>query len=241
MHVFLKVPDNDISLVKELGASFDVLRRSWYILDSHKNINILKKWEIQKELEFPAKIEKKFLDLHPKGIILDINSNFPNENRSFGQGLFVDLVPKSCWFSNVRSCISPANWQRVRKVVVQRAENHCEVCGVKPNNAIRLYMEVHERWDYSQENGVNTQTLKRLICLCSNCHLVTHIGFANITGRLEKAIKHLMIVNKISEDEALMEINRAHFVWENRNKTQWKLDISVITSAGISIKIGLNS
>jgi hypothetical protein len=29
------------------------------------------------------------------------------EDRSFGGGLFVDLIPDSCWFTNVRSCVGP--------------------------------------------------------------------------------------------------------------------------------------
>jgi len=33
----------------------------------------------------------------------------PGENRTFGDGLFVDLIPASCWFTNVRTCLSPAD------------------------------------------------------------------------------------------------------------------------------------
>ena len=30
----------------------------------------------------------------------------PGEDRTLGTGLFVDLVPQTCWFTNVRSCVS---------------------------------------------------------------------------------------------------------------------------------------
>ena len=36
----------------------------------------------------------------------DVPGLLPGEDRSFGSGLFVDLVPSSCWFTNVRSCVS---------------------------------------------------------------------------------------------------------------------------------------
>jgi hypothetical protein len=36
------------------------------------------------------------------------------EDRTFGSGLFVDLVPWSCWFTNVRSCVDPHDCDRTR-------------------------------------------------------------------------------------------------------------------------------
>jgi len=34
----------------------------------------------------------------------------PREDRTFDDGLFVDLIPTSCGFTNVRTCVSPADW-----------------------------------------------------------------------------------------------------------------------------------
>jgi hypothetical protein len=41
-------------------------------------------------------------------------------------------------------------------------------------------LEAHERWIYDAPTGV--QALRRLICLCTQCHTVTHFGLAQIKG-----------------------------------------------------------
>jgi hypothetical protein len=42
----------------------------------------------------------------------DVPDPLPGKDRSFGSGLFVDLVPTSCWFTNVRSCVDQRDWER---------------------------------------------------------------------------------------------------------------------------------
>lgn len=39
-------------------------------------------------------------DLARWAALPDIPDLLPGEDRSFGSGLFVDLVPSSCWFTN---------------------------------------------------------------------------------------------------------------------------------------------
>lgn len=36
----------------------------------------------------------------------DVPEVLAGEDRTFGEGLFVDLVPRTCWFTNVRSAVS---------------------------------------------------------------------------------------------------------------------------------------
>src|SRR5437868_2741641 len=43
--------------------------------------------------------------------------------------LTVELVPKSCWYSNVRSNVTEAQWDYLRRVVYKRAGWICEICG----------------------------------------------------------------------------------------------------------------
>jgi hypothetical protein len=47
------------------------------------------------------------------------------EDRGFGDGLFVDLIPDSCWFTNVRSCVNQRDWDRLRRMVYRRAKDRC--------------------------------------------------------------------------------------------------------------------
>jgi len=64
----------------------------------------------------------------------------PGEDRAFGAGLFVDMIPRSCWFTNVRTCVTPQDWERLRHMITRRADRRCEACGAcvtlaRPKNA----------------------------------------------------------------------------------------------------------
>ena len=62
----------------------------------------------------------------------DVPNLLPGEDRNFGPGLFVDLVPSSCWFSNVRSCVDQRDWERLRRMITNRADQRCEVRPTRP-------------------------------------------------------------------------------------------------------------
>ena len=47
-------------------------------------------------------------------------------------------------------------------------------------------MEAHERWIYDAPTGA--QALRRLICLSTQCHTVTHFGLAQIKGQAVEAL-----------------------------------------------------
>jgi hypothetical protein len=157
----------------------------------------------------------------------------PGEDRSFGSGLFVDLVPSSCWFTNVRSGIAMKDWERLRRMITGRAGRHCEICGFGENRARQRWLEVHERWDYHDTTG--TQKLRRLICLCSDCHRTTHYGLATLRGRAEEAHTHLRRVTGMTAAQADAHIDAAFQLWTARSQRDWSLDLSILISAGITL------
>src|SRR5512142_766305 len=129
----------------------------------------------------------------------------PGEDRSFGSGLVVDLVPQSCWFTNVRSGVAGADWDRVRRMVYRRAGDRCEACG--RDQAAGVRMEAHERWYFDHAHGV--QVLRRLICLCNGCHGATHFGLANVQGRSAEALAHLITVTGMSRRQCVYVVDSA--------------------------------
>ena len=162
----------------------------------------------------------------------------PGEDRSFGSGrLAVEPVPASCWFTNVRSGVAPAEWDRVRRMVYDRAADRCEMCGRGRDRAAGIQMEAHEFWDYDDARGV--QVLRRLICLCGGadvgCHGSIHWGLANVQGRTEGALAHLMRVTGMTRDLAAAHVEAAFEVWEARSARTWDLDLSILTSAGVEL------
>ena len=133
-----------------------------------------------------------------------------------------ELVPDSCWYSNLRSILSPAQWDMVRREAYSRANGKCMICGEAAK-----HLEAHERWIYDEENGI--QKLDTVIAVCKSCHEVIHIGRTSLLGGEERASAHFMKVNGCSYSEyrkALGEANEAH---RRRNKVpEWKLDLSYL-------------
>lgn len=132
------------------------------------------------------------------------------------------LVPDSCWYSNLRSILSPAQWDVVRKEAYGRANGRCMICGTPTKR-----LEAHEQWEYDEKNGV--QKLKNVVAVCGDCHRVIHIGRTSLMGGEERAAEHFMKVNGCSYADyrkALGEANEAH---RRRNLvSEWKLDLSYL-------------
>jgi hypothetical protein len=207
--LWLDVPFADKDAAKRLGARWDQAARRWYA--PRPGIARLDRWAARPSLP----------------------ELLPGEDRSFGSGLFVDLVPQSCWFTNVRSGVAPIEWDRVRRMVYRRAGDRCEACGRARDRAAGVQMEAHERWYFDDARRV--QVLRRLICLCNGCHGTTHFGLANVQGRSAEALAHLITVTGLSRDLAEAHIEEAFALWQERSARTWDLDLSILTSAGVEL------
>ena len=130
-----------------------------------------------------------------------------------------ELIPDSCWFSNLRSELTKSQWDMVRFDAYRRAGGKCRVCG----RAVRL--EAHEVWKFDETT--QTQVLTDVTALCHDCHSVVHIGRTQLMGDEERACKWFMQVNGCTYADyraALGEANEAHI---RRNRVgEWKLDLT---------------
>jgi 5-methylcytosine-specific restriction endonuclease McrA len=137
--------------------------------------------------------------------------------------LTIELVPRTCWYSNVRSNVTKNEWDVIRKKSYEHANHVCEICGdVGTNQGVRHNVECHEIWDYNDET--KEQTLLGLISLCPYCHKSKHVGLAQMNGELHIVVNQLMKVNDITEDEALNYINKSFDIWSKRSNFEWKLN-----------------
>lgn len=133
--------------------------------------------------------------------------------------LCFELVPDSCWYSNLRSILSPAQWDVVRKDAYARADGKCMICGAPCRR-----LEAHERWEYDEENAV--QKLKDVVAVCVKCHEVIHIGRTTLMGREREAEEHFMKVNSCSYAEYRSALGKANEDHRRRNRIpEWKLDL----------------
>lgn len=130
-----------------------------------------------------------------------------------------ELVPDSCWCSNLRSSLPAGQWDVLRKKAYARAKGKCMICGTPTTR-----LEAHEQWEYDDEAGV--QRLHNIIAICKPCHEVIHIGRTQLMGREKEACDHYMQVNNCSYVEyrkALGEANRIH---AERSRREWLLDVT---------------
>lgn len=142
--------------------------------------------------------------------------------------LQIELVPNSCWYSNVRSNVTPKQWDVIRKKVYSEANNHCEICG---GQGTRHPVECHEIWTYDE--STNVQKLDRFQALCTPCHGVKHMGLSEVRGNGTRALKWFASINKIDYRIA-QEIRNAVFEqWQQRSQLKWALDISLLARYGI--------
>lgn len=141
--------------------------------------------------------------------------------------LTVELVPKTCWYTNVRSNVTPDEWDVIRKKCYKEAGNKCEICGdTGKNQGVKHNVECHEIWDYDDENRI--QKLIGLIALCPYCHKSKHVGLAQMNGEEHIVIEHLAKVNNITISEAVGHIDDSFMIWDERSKHKWELDISYL-------------
>jgi len=209
--IHLAVPFVEKDEAKILGAKWDGECKKWYATKGHKNYDtLLDRWKMN-----------------------DTPIQLIGEDRTFGgNDLFVDLVPNTCWFSNVRSYIHPSDWDRVRNHIYERTQYICECCGINTKiNSVNGQLEAHERWNYNEENKV--QKLMRIVSLCHQCHQSTHMGLAGVLGKRKEAESHLKQVCNFSDEQVKIHISEAFALWRKRNENDWELDITLITENGI--------
>lgn len=139
--------------------------------------------------------------------------------------LFIDLIPRSAWFLNLRSELTFDEWDLVKKKTYQNAHYLCQICGGK---GAEHPVECHERWGFDSKRKI--QKLISTIALCPACHETTHFGLANERGRFVEARAHLIKVNRWSDNVADQHIREAFTLWESRSKDKWILDATWLLS-----------
>jgi hypothetical protein len=150
-------------------------------------------------------------------------------DRTPARGLTVELVPASCWFSNVRSAVTSDEWDVIRRRIYRRATYRCEVCGGRGD---AHPVECHEVFDYDDTRLM--QTLVDMVALCPACHEVKHIGFAGLRGRDEPARAHLATMNGWDDAQVDEYLDLMFELWELRSAFPWNLDLSLLADYGIA-------
>ena len=135
--------------------------------------------------------------------------------------LTIELVPMPLHYKSIRSAVSGGKWNYIRKKVYKSANWTCQTCGASDKQ-----VHAHEIWKY--DDAKHIQKLVGFICLCPDCHLVKHMGFANTQGRHDEAFGHFIKVNKLSIEEAKEIEDETWKLWTERSNNKWFQDISYV-------------
>jgi len=139
--------------------------------------------------------------------------------------LSIELVPRTAFYSNVRSEVPKEKWDRIRRRCYQQANNRCQICSsIGTKQGFNYKVECHEIWLYDETSQM--QKLKGFIALCPLCHTVKHFGLAQVRGKADMAMRHLGKVNNWTMEQVREYINECWTMWKWRNNIDWKLDVS---------------
>jgi hypothetical protein len=166
---------------------------------------------------------EKFSKRGPSRHIISIPSPWENPR------LLIELVPSTCWFSNLRSVLNEDEWKSLKSRTFKSANYSCQICDGRGDE---WPVECHEEWSYDETTG--TQSLVRLLALCPDCHQSKHPGMASIEGKEEEALAHLALINGWSRLAAENYTELAFKEWKRRSLRKWTVDVSFLRSCGFS-------
>jgi len=150
-------------------------------------------------------------------------------NRTFhdepytSRKLCIEVVPKTLWHKNLHTNLDRKEWDRVRRSIYRKYDYTCSVCGNRNTT-----MHAHEVWAYDDEKQI--QTLVDIVCLCSLCDRVKHIGLTQILavqGKVSwrETVEHYCRINQCDEATFNADHRMALHVHAIRSKFEWQQEI----------------
>lgn len=136
--------------------------------------------------------------------------------------LEIELVPETCWYSNLRTALGQELWDVIRKKAYIDAGFRCAICKIKAQ------LHCHEIWDYNIKTKI--QALKGFTALCPLCHHVKHIGLARILaeeGKLDfdNVLAHFCKVNRCKLSDFRAHEKKAFRQWKLMSAFKWTTDL----------------
>lgn len=136
--------------------------------------------------------------------------------------LTIELVPSTVWYKNLHRLLPKKVWDNLRRSIYAECDHHCGICGAGGR------MNCHEVWEYDLPR--RRQILRGFVSLCNDCHMVKHIGRAQILAHkgqldLDVLIGHFLKVNRC--DRMTFEMHQSHVrhLWRERSACSWILDL----------------
>jgi hypothetical protein len=147
----------------------------------------------------------------------------PQASSEAGPRLFIELVPRTCWLSNVRNHVTEEQWNTIRKHTFRTARYVCQICGGRGD---KWPVECHELFAY--DDSTCTQKLLSFQALCPCCHRVKHFGMTQVKGLEAEAFTQLCKVNEWTDEQARRHVSEQFALWHQRSEKEWSIDLSYL-------------
>lgn len=138
-----------------------------------------------------------------------------------------DLIPQSSWGASLANLLLGSHWQTFRERAIARAEHRCELCDATD---AKQSLEAHEMWSYQLPTSMSTkkfgiQKLDDVIAVCKQCHLCFHLGYAQVRGMEDVALRRLKALNKWSDAQLDAYQGAVWTRWQTFSNFSWALDL----------------
>lgn len=143
--VYLKVHFSEKDDAKKLGAIWDPSKKEWYVWSHYSNLHkLLERWKINTD---------------PVVLI--------GEDRNYGGNeLYIDLIPTTSWFKNVRRSVHPKDWDRLRNHVYNRVNNVCESCNIDTTKPVIPFIDFDKNTPVKIKNRNGQLVEARVETIC---------------------------------------------------------------------------
>lgn len=144
--------------------------------------------------------------------------------------LHIELIPKTCWGSNLRTKLKKSDWDKIRKNIYSNEKMCCHICGEQCKS-----LDAHEVWEFDEKNHI--QKLLEIIGVCKPCHNSIHYGRAQQIAYEKQAQEQFLKFNDCEMIDLQEEFLRVQSDYIRRSKIDnWKLDLSFIEKEGYVVK-----
>jgi hypothetical protein len=157
----------------------------------------------------------------PRDLQFYIHPSFGRRPLDWDWPLKINLVPRSCWFRNLRHIVPYEKWREIRRLILDAAGQVCETCSRRGRK-----VECHEIFKY--DDATQTQVLVGLQALCYDCHKVKHFGMGTAKDNAQSVLAHLCEVNGWSLEAAISHKRKQFRIWRERSELEWKMDFSFL-------------
>ena len=148
----------------------------------------------------------------------------------------VELIPRTAWFGSLAKLLTIGSWRKVKGGIIKESDGRCRVCGGitnwDPIRAVRrsIGIEAHEIWRYyrSLDGGPGVQRLVGIMPVCGSCHMMFHLGLAQVQGVVDYAAVRLQYFNYWEDREAEVFVKWAFELFHKRSEMEWVADVSLV-------------